>query len=219
MLTPITFVTKDHRVTGDYQIETDNEGYIPPVKRPPHKSKGIHPMTPPTPPTPISLPVFEESVRTPTPEPPTPEPPTPEVEPIPETTESDPTPSDYSEIATKLDNEMRALVGNYESYKAKKDTRTDVMMKRIRLKHPIFHLLTITAFKFLMDNGFLFKPKTNQNVYKEDQPAKAKLYFPMYGKFDFTSSKLEDGEGSFGEKVGLGWTIGEEILYNEEQDK
>ena len=41
----------------------------------------------------------------------------------------------------------------------------------------------------------------------------------MYGKFDFTSSKLEDNEGSFGEKVGLGWTIGEEILYNEEQDK
>ena len=73
----------------------------------------------------------------------------------------------------KLDDEMRILVGNYKNYKAKKDTRTDVMMKRIRLKHPIFHQLTITAFKFLMDNGFLFHPKKDQNVYKEDNPSKA----------------------------------------------
>ena len=49
MLTPITFVTKDRRVNADYQIETDNEGYIPEPPRKKGKNKGVHPMTPPTP--------------------------------------------------------------------------------------------------------------------------------------------------------------------------
>lgn len=104
MLTPITFVTKDHRVRGDYQIDTDNEGYIPPKPKV-GRDRGIHPMTPKTPeymPTPVI-------VRTPTP-PREPTPPTPVVEPIPETTESEPTPSDYSNIAQKLNEEMRELV-------------------------------------------------------------------------------------------------------------
>lgn len=86
MLTPITFVTKDHRVKGDYQIDTDNEGYIPPKPLVGH-SKGIHPMTPPSPdyiPTPVVVrtptPPKEESPRTP--------PRTPTPEPIPEMTES-----------------------------------------------------------------------------------------------------------------------------------
>ena len=34
------------------------------------------------------------------------------------------------------------------------------MMRRIRLKHPIFHLLTINAFKYLFENGILFKVNT-----------------------------------------------------------
>lgn len=101
MLTPITFVTKDHRVRGDYQIDTDNEGYIPPKPKW-GKNRGVHPMTPPTPeyiPTPIIV-RTPTPPREPTPPPPrTPTPPPPEVEPIPETTESEPTNSDYSNIA------------------------------------------------------------------------------------------------------------------------
>ena len=89
------------------------------------------------------------------------------------------------------------------------------MMRRIRLKHPIFHLLTINAFKYLFENGTLFKVKPGQCIYKEYQPAKAHIYFVLYGQMDFRNSKV----GKFGEIIGLGWTVGEEILYGEEDDK
>lgn len=89
------------------------------------------------------------------------------------------------------------------------------MMRRIRLKHPIFHLLTINAFKYLFENGILFKVKPGQSVYKEYQPAKAHVYFILYGQMDFKNTKV----GKFGEIIGLGWTIGEEILYGDDDDK
>lgn len=54
---------------------------------------------------------------------------------------------------------MRQLVADYEKLKAQNDRRGDLFMRRIRLKHPIFHLLSNAAFKYMMDNGFLFKLK------------------------------------------------------------
>ena len=56
---------------------------------------------------------------------------------------------------------MRQLVGDYQKLKLQNDRRSDLYMRRIRLKHPIFHLLSISAFKYMMDNGFLFKLKEN----------------------------------------------------------
>lgn len=88
-------------------------------------------------------------------------------------------------------------------------------MRRIRIKHPIFHLLTINAFKYLFENAVLFKLKPGQNVYKEYQPAKAHFYFVLYGQLQFKNTKC----GQFGEQIGLGWTIGEEILYGEDDQK
>lgn len=50
------------------------------------------------------------------------------------------------------------------------------------------------------------------------------MYFVMYGHFALQSKKIEDEgnsnestpkSGKFGELLGLGWTIGEEILYDE----
>ena len=35
------------------------------------------------------------------------------------------------------------------------------------------------------------------------------VYFVLYGDFDYMSQ-----EAAFGETVGLGWTIGEEILFS-----
>ena len=62
---------------------------------------------------------------------------------------------------------MRNLVKDYERLKTRNDNRSELMMRRIRLKHPIFHLLTIAAFKYLIENGFLFKLKKGQSVYRE----------------------------------------------------
>lgn len=91
-------------------------------------------------------------------------------------------------------------------------------LRRIRLKHPIFHLLSNSAFKFIMDNGFLFKLKETQTVYKESQPARANIYFVLYGQYEFSCSVIKKTERTpnapkFGEIMGIGWTIGEEILY------
>jgi len=58
-----------------------------------------------------------------------------------------------------IDSELRSFIAEYQKLHAKKDRRAELMMRRIRVKHPIFHLLTINAFKYLFDNGTLLKPK------------------------------------------------------------
>ena len=111
-------------------------------------------------------------------------------------------------ISKTLDQEIRKLVADFQDLKSKNDKRSDLMLRRIRLKHPVFHLLTISAFKYVMDNGFLFKLKKDQTVYKQNQPARANVYFCLYGQLEFKTNGAK-----FGETMSLGWTIGEEILY------
>jgi hypothetical protein len=89
------------------------------------------------------------------------------------------------------------------------------MMRRIRVKHPIFHLLTINAFKYLFDNGTLLRPKPGQMIYKEYSQAKSNIYIVVYGSIRLKTSKV----GKFGDVLGLGWTIGEEILYTDSDDE
>ena len=120
--------------------------------------------------------------------------------------------SEYSQISRTLDNEMRRYVNEFQALVSQNDRRCELMMRRIRLKHPIFHLITINAFKYLFENGVLFKVKPNQCVYKEYQPARANIYFVLYGQMELRNTKV----GRFGEVIGLGWTIGEEILYGED---
>lgn len=123
--------------------------------------------------------------------------------------------SEFSQISRTLDTEMRRHVNEFQLLASSNDRRCELMMRRIRLKHPIFHLLTINAFKYLFENGILLKIKPNNYVYREYQPAKANIYFVLYGQMELKSSKV----GRFGEVIGLGWTIGEEILYGEEDEK
>jgi len=89
--------------------------------------------------------------------------------------------SEYSQISRTLDQEMRQFIHEFEKMVSTNDRRSELMMRRIRIKHPIFHLLTINAFKYLFENAVLFKLKPGQNVYKEYQPAKAHFYFVLYG--------------------------------------
>jgi hypothetical protein len=79
--------------------------------------------------------------------------------------------------------------------------------------------------------------KDGQTAYRQGFKAVPNIYFVLYGKFDYkvweevknndteTSgtegpSKVVSPDGtkqqvSFGERCGLGWTIGEEILFND----
>ena len=82
----------------------------------------------------------------------------------------------------------------------------------MQVKHPIFKLLTINAFKYIIDRAFLFKLKEGQAAYHEGKLAMKNVYFVLYGELDY-----EKKEQEFGDRVGLGWTIGEEILFIKSQ--
>ena len=69
--------------------------------------------------------------------------------------------SEFSQISRTLDGEMRRYVNEFQMLVSQNDRRCELMMRRIRLKHPIFHLVTINAFKYLFENGVLFKVKPN----------------------------------------------------------
>ena len=75
--------------------------------------------------------------------------------------------TEFSFISKQLDAEMRELVQQYEKLKSLNDRRSELFMRRVRLKHPIFSLLSIAAFKYIIDIGYLFKLKETQTVYKE----------------------------------------------------
>ena len=76
-----------------------------------------------------------------------------------EVSEEDGFNSEYTQISRSLDLEMREYVNEFTSLLNKNDKRCEQMMRRIRIKHPIFHLLTINAFKYLFENGMLLKVK------------------------------------------------------------
>ena len=84
-------------------------------------------------------------------------------------------------IQRTFDEEMKALVKEYQDKKVMGDKGSELVMRKIRLKHPIFSLITISAFKYLIENGFLFKLKEGQTVYREKQIARANVYFVLYG--------------------------------------
>ena len=81
--------------------------------------------------------------------------------------------------------------------------------RKVQVKHPIFRLISINAFKYIIDRAYLFKLKAGKTAYMEDKVAMKNVYFVLYGDFDYESK-----EAKFGEQVGIGWTIGEEILFS-----
>ena len=64
-----------------------------------------------------------------------------------------------STIQKTFDEEMKALIKEYQDKKVTGDRGSELVMRKVRLKHPIFSLITISAFKYLMENGYLFKLK------------------------------------------------------------
>jgi hypothetical protein len=56
---------------------------------------------------------------------------------------------------------MREYITEFSELLSKNDRKCELVMRKIRLKHPIFHLLTINAFKYLFENGLLLKIKNS----------------------------------------------------------
>ncbi len=99
--------------------------------------------------------------------------------------------------------------------------------RKIQVKHPIFRLVTINALKWIVDRAFLLKLKKGQCAYRQGFKAQKKFYFVLYGEFDFEETKKlgkinpktkkeATEQVKFGEPVGLGWTIGEEVIFEPE---
>ncbi len=110
---------------------------------------------------------------------------------------------------TILDNELKVLCRKLEFYLKSGNSRVDLTMNTLRLKHPIFKMISIGAFNYLIENSFLFNLKANQGAYKEGLKAQKNIYFVLFGTFKLEKSK----HGDFGDLLRCGYTIGEEILF------
>lgn len=100
-----------------------------------------------------------------------------------------------------------------EYYLLTGNSRLDLLMNTIRLKHPIFQSISITAFKYLIENSFLFKINNDQHVYKDNFKAVNNIYFILYGDIRFEKEEV----GSVGETLGIGQTVGEEVLFDDRE--
>lgn len=85
---------------------------------------------------------------------------------------------------------MRNMIAEYQKLKQAGDRKVDLLLKRIRIKHPIFHMMTNSAFKFIMEQSVLFKVKPGQTIYKEFALAKPNVYLVLYGELELSSSKM-----------------------------
>lgn len=54
---------------------------------------------------------------------------------------------EYSHVSKSLDNEIKSCVKEFLKNKS------ELLARKIRIRHPIFSLLTINAFKYLLENG------------------------------------------------------------------
>jgi hypothetical protein len=73
----------------------------------------------------------------------------------------------YSKIPKALDADMRIHLTQYQTLSAKRDMRAELMLRRIRVNHPVFQLISLNAFKYIFENGQILQPKVGQMIYKE----------------------------------------------------
>merc|ERR1711893_96426 len=109
---------------------------------------------------------------------------------------------------------MAEVCQQFVKQKAQRHHSVHLSQRKVQLKHPIFRLLTINAFKYIIDRAYLFKLKAGQTAYKHNRRAMNNVYFVLYGEFDYMKDDVEQ----FGERCGLGWPIGEEILFHKDAE-
>lgn len=88
-------------------------------------------------------------------------------------------------IKESLNNEMKEIVNTFVKQKAQRHHSVHLVQRRFQLKHPIFRLLTINAFKYIIDRAYLFKLGSGQAAYRQGVKAMQNVYFVLYGDFDY----------------------------------
>ena len=89
--------------------------------------------------------------------------------------------------------------------------KAQLTLNNIRLRHPLFAKMSVPAFKFIMENSFLYKLRAGQYIYRETLKPAPNLYFIMYGQFQCMKTR----KGPFGALMCVGHTLGEEILFGQ----
>ena len=70
--------------------------------------------------------------------------------------------------------------------------------------------MTCNAFKYLFDKGVVFTVEAGKYIYQKKRPLKRNIYFVLYGELEYRRSQDDE---RFGERVTIGFTVGEELLF------
>ena len=69
----------------------------------------------------------------------------------------------------------------YESLNSKNNVKSKLVIKNIRLRHPLFAKFSPKVFSFLIDNSLIYKLKSGQFIYREAINCAPNIYIIMYG--------------------------------------
>mmetsp|Transcript_14479 Transcript_14479/g.18279 ORF Transcript_14479/g.18279 Transcript_14479/m.18279 type:complete len:144 (+) Transcript_14479:177-608(+) len=84
------------------------------------------------------------------------------------------------------------------------------IINKIKANHLIFTRIQRNSFKYLFDKGMIFNVEAGRQVYSHKRPCKNNIYFVLYGEVEH---RRPGDDERFGERVTLGFTVGEEVLF------
>ena len=116
-------------------------------------------------------------------------------------------------ISSDLDRHMSGLMRQYTSSSAKTEPNNAEIyhiMNKIKANHLIFTRLQRNAFKYLFEKGLVFTVEAGKYIYQKKRPCKKNVYFVLYGELEY---RLGHNDERFGERVTIGFTVGEEVLF------
>ena len=113
-----------------------------------------------------------------------------------------------------LDKHMSDLVKIYQTAsKAVTPNASEIYhaLNKIKANHLIFTRLSRNAFKFLFEKGMIFTVEAGKYVYKKQRTSKNNIYFVLSGELEYQLPPPDSGR--FGERVSIGFSVGEEMLF------
>lgn len=112
--------------------------------------------------------------------------------------------------------EDRAMREIIEAYKRCMDLREsskeNLYLKKLRLHHPWFRMMSFNSFKMVFDQGQLEEIKWGKKLYKQDARI-TDVYLVLSGKVSLNYIKEDKEVETFKEGGFLGFTLGEELLF------
>jgi hypothetical protein len=117
-------------------------------------------------------------------------------------------------ISPDLNEEMKKVVEEFLVQKQKKNHQFHLTLRKLQVRHPLFRLINMLTFKWLTDRCMILKFSRGQHLYKQDQLCPSRAYIVLYGRFQYHYKEMNSIDGDFGEKCGLGYTLGEEAIQN-----